>query len=73
VHDQLAGVAAGPGEAGAVDDVVEAALQQLQQVVTGLALPARGLGVVVVELLLEDAVGEAGLLLLGAAGGTRSP
>ena len=64
VHDQLAGVAAGAGEAGAVDDVVEAALQQLQQVVTGLAGATRGLGVVVVELLLEDAVGVAGLLLL---------
>src|SRR6476646_10466500 len=64
VHDQLAGVAAGAGEAGAVDDVVQAALEQLEQVVTGLALPARGLGVVVVELLLQHAVGEAGLLLL---------
>ena len=38
VHDELAGVAAGAGEAGAVDHVVEAALEQLQQVVTGLAL-----------------------------------
>src|SRR6476661_7249390 len=37
VHDQLPGVAAGPREAGAVDDVVEAALQQLEDVVTGLA------------------------------------
>src|SRR6478735_10873081 len=64
VRDELAGVAARPGEAGAVDHVVEAALEQLQQVVTRLALPTRGLGVVVVELLLEDAVGVAGLLLL---------
>ena len=40
------------------------ALEELEQVVTRLALTARGLGVVVVELLLEDAVGEAGLLLL---------
>src|SRR3989337_1117494 len=52
------------GEPGAVDDVGEAALEQLQQVVTGLAGAAGGLGVVVVELLLEDAVGVAGLLLL---------
>src|SRR5205085_8284270 len=64
VGDQLTGVTAGPGEAGAVDHVVEAALQQLEQVVTGLAGATRGLGVVVVELLLEDAVGVAGLLLL---------
>src|SRR4051794_484388 len=64
VDDQLAGGATRAGEAGAVDDVVEAALQQLQQVVTRLALPARGLGVVVVELLLENAVREASLLLL---------
>jgi hypothetical protein len=64
VGHQLAGVATGPGEAGAVHDVVETALQQLEQVVTGLAGTTRGLGVVVVELLLEDAVGVAGLLLL---------
>src|SRR6195952_900256 len=64
VRDQLAGVAAGPGEAGAVDHVVEAALEQLQQVVTGLAGTTAGLVVVVVELLLHHAVGEAGLLLL---------
>src|SRR3954464_13655839 len=37
VHDELAGVATGPGEAGAVHHVVEAALQQLEQVVAGLA------------------------------------
>src|SRR4051812_14572663 len=53
VDDQLAGMAAGPGEAGPVHDVVEAALEELQQVVTGLAGPARGLHVVVVELALE--------------------
>src|SRR5919112_386697 len=64
VVDQLARVAARPGEAGAVDHVVQAALQQLQQVVTGLAGPPRRLVVVADELLLEDAVGEAGLLLL---------
>src|SRR3954451_17476156 len=64
VHDQLAGVPTRPGEPGAVHDVVEAALEQLEQVVTGLAGAAGGLGVVVVELLLEDAVGEASLLLL---------
>jgi hypothetical protein len=61
---KLAGVPAGPGEAGAVDHVVEAALQQLEQVVAGLALATRGLDVVVVELPLEHAVGVARLLLL---------
>src|SRR5207344_1972616 len=64
VRDELTGVAARAGEAGAVDHVVETALEQLQQVVTRLALPTRGLGVVVVELLLEHAVGETSLLLL---------
>src|SRR6476620_5963426 len=64
VNDQLAGVAAGAGEAGTVDDVVQAALEQLEQVVTGLAGATVRLGVVVGELLLEHAVGEAGLLLL---------
>src|SRR3954451_768785 len=64
VHDELTGVPTGAGEAGPVDHVVEAALQQLQEVVTGLAGTPAGLGVVVVELLLEHAVGEAGLLLL---------
>jgi hypothetical protein len=37
VVDQLPGVTTRPGEAGAVDDVVQAALEQLEQVVTGLA------------------------------------
>src|SRR6478609_666532 len=64
VHDELAGLAARPGEAGAVDHVVEAALEQLQEVVAGLALATAGLLVVADELLLHHAVGEASLLLL---------
>src|SRR4051794_19917490 len=64
VRHQLTGVAARPGEPGAVDHVVQTALEQLQQVVTGLAGTTAGLVVVVVELLLHHAVGEAGLLLL---------
>jgi ribosomal 50S subunit-recycling heat shock protein len=64
VPDELAGVAAGPGEAGTVDDVVQAALEQLEEVVTGLAAAAAGFLVVADELLLEDAVGVASLLLL---------
>src|SRR3954468_20146955 len=64
VHDELTRVPTGTGEPGPVDHVVEAALEELQEVVTGLAGTPAGLGVVVVELLLEHAVGEAGLLLL---------
>src|SRR5262249_530084 len=52
------------GEPGTVDDVVEAALQDLQQVVAGLAAPAGGLLVVPAELPLQDAVDAARLLLL---------
>ena len=52
------------GEAGPVDHVVEAALQDLEQVLAGLAALARRLLVVVVELPLQDPVHPAGLLLL---------
>src|SRR6478609_8644149 len=64
VGHELAGGATGPGQAGAVDHVVQAGLEDLQQVLTGLAGAARGLLVVTAELLLHDAVGEASLLLL---------
>src|SRR5690349_11045795 len=60
----LAGRVTRLGEAGAVDHVVETALQDLEQVLTRLARLAVGFLVVVVELLLEDAVDAAGLLLL---------
>src|SRR5690606_11915003 len=43
VRDQLARGRAGDGEAHAVDDVVEAGFEQLQQVLAGVALPGRGL------------------------------
>ena len=61
---QLHGVVRGLAKPGAVDHVVEAALEQLQQVVAGLAGATRCLDVVVVELPLQHAVGEASLLLL---------
>ena len=64
VGHQLAGVTTRAGQAGTVDDVVQAALEQAEQVVTGLAGTARGQLVVLAELLLEDAVGVARLLLL---------
>src|SRR5699024_974752 len=56
VGDQLAGLPAGAGQAGAVDDVVQAGLEDGQQVVTGLAGTVRRLLVVPEELLLHDAV-----------------
>ena len=64
VHHELTGLPTGTGQPGAVDHVVEPGLQDLQQVVTCLALQPVGLLVVTAELLLQHAVGEAGLLLL---------
>src|SRR4051794_20418874 len=64
VPDQLAGLAARGGEAEAHEHVVEAALEDAQQVLARDALLAGSLLVVVAELLLEDAVVAAGLLLL---------
>src|SRR5262245_46888345 len=60
----LAGRVTRLGETSAVDHVVEPALEDLEQVLTGLAGLAVGFLVVVAELLLEDAVDAAGLLLL---------
>src|SRR6188474_2699126 len=64
VGHELAGHAAGTGQAGAVDDVVETGLEDRQDVLTGLAGAVGRLLVVPAELLLHDAVGEASLLLL---------
>src|SRR5574340_779358 len=64
VADQLTGLTTRAGEPGTVDDVVEPALQDGEQHLTGLAGAAGGLGVVAAELLLHDAVAEARLLLL---------
>src|SRR5215467_13124249 len=64
VPDKLAGHVPALGEPGAVDHVVEAALEDLQQVLTGLAAPAGSLLVVAVELPLEDSVDTPRLLLL---------
>lgn len=52
VGDQLAGLAAGAGQASSVNDVVQAGLQEDQQVVAGLAGKAVRLLVVAAELLL---------------------
>src|SRR3954454_21127154 len=64
VLDQLAGHVAAVREPGPVDDVVETPLQDLQQVLTGLAGTPVGLLVVTAELLLEHAVDAGALLLL---------
>src|SRR6266571_4681376 len=61
---QLAGHVAALGEARAEDDVVQAALEQLEHGLAGTAVLAGGLYVVAVELPLQDAVDPAGLLLL---------
>ncbi len=63
VADQLTSHPAGTCQPGPVYDVVEPALQDLQQLLTGLAGVANGLFVVAAELLFHHAVGEAGLLL----------
>src|SRR5690349_4730907 len=62
--DELAGLGAGGGPAGAVDDVVEALLEQPEQVLARHPREAGGLLVGPAELPLEDAVDVLGLLLL---------
>src|SRR5829696_9450088 len=64
VADELARLAPGAGEAEADEDVVEAPLEQGQQVLARDAGLTAGLLVVVAELLLQDAVVATGLLLL---------
>src|SRR5213075_1193739 len=64
VANQLAPFRVIRGEPHAVDDVVETALEQLDQRVTRDALRADGLVVVAAELLLGDAVDALDLLLL---------
>src|SRR5215470_11162052 len=64
VAHQLAGLGVVRGEAHAVHDVVEAALQELDQRVARDALGAERLVVVAAELLLGDAVDPLDLLLL---------
>src|SRR5690606_38976912 len=54
----------GDREAHAIDDVVQAGFEQLQEVLAGVALRSRGLLVVVAELALQQAVDALDLLLL---------
>ena len=69
VRHQLARGRAGDRETHAVDDVVQASFQQLQQVLAGVALLGRGLLVVVAELALQQAVDTLDLLLFTQLGG----
>jgi hypothetical protein len=56
-------------ETHAVNDVVKAGLEELQQVFTRVALLGRGLLVVVAELTLQQTVDTLDLLLLAQLGG----
>src|SRR5712664_3477685 len=64
VAHQLAGLGAGVGEAQPEDDVVEALLEELEQVLAGLALGGAAAQVVAAELRLQQAVEALDLLLL---------
>ena len=64
VADELPRLAARSAEAEAIDDIVETHLEQAQQVLAGDALLAARDLVVVVELLLEQLIVAARLLLL---------
>ena len=64
VRHQLARFGAGGAEAHAVHDVVQAGLEQEQQVGAGVALAAVGFLEVAAELALQDAVHALDLLLL---------
>ena len=65
VVDKLSGLTAGIGEAESVDNVVQTTLDEAQQIFTGVAAGTGSLLVVGTELLLEDAIDELDLLLLG--------
>jgi len=67
VPDQLASLGARRRETGAVDGVVQAALEEAEHLLARAALPARRVLVVAVELALEDAVHATNLLLLAQA------
>ena len=69
VHDHLAGLRGGAGEAGTQHEGVETHLEQLDQVLTGQALGAAGLFEGDLQLLLADAVLGAQTLLLAQTNG----
>src|SRR5690606_31486171 len=67
VAHELASLRAARREAHAMHDVVEAALDQAEHLLTGTTLEAARLAVVAGELTLEQAVDAAHLLLLAQA------
>ncbi|MPL88357.1 hypothetical protein SDC9_34377 [bioreactor metagenome] len=71
VVDELAGGEDGRHELGAIDDRVETALEQADQVLAGVALDALGFRVDAAELLLGHVAVVALELLLGAQLGTE--
>jgi hypothetical protein len=64
VPNDLARLLARIGEAQSIDDIVEAHLKDLQQILTGHPATPLGLDEVATELPFEDAVHLADLLLL---------
>src|SRR2546421_3832014 len=62
--DELPGLIAAGGEVGAIHDVVEPQLEELQQDLAGDARAPVGLLIDVLELFLEESVDPARLLLL---------
>ena len=64
VVDQLTGLTAGVSKAQTVNNVIQSALNQAQQVLTGVTTLTGSLLVVVTELLLLDAIDKLDLLLL---------
>ena len=64
MRDELARLGAARRQVEPEDDVVEPALEQLQERLAGLTRHARGFAEVVLELVFDDAVVAAHLLLL---------
>ena len=64
MHDQLTGHGAAAAEANAIDHVVQAALQQNQQILAGDALLTVGFFEIMMELVLQNAISALRLLLL---------
>ena len=60
--DKLPGGFARWGESQTIDEIIETAFQQLQQIFTGYALFLSCLGKLIAELLFENAVNTTGFL-----------
>jgi hypothetical protein len=64
VTHQLASLCAGRTEAHSINHVVEATLQQLEQILARVSPATNSVGVIPAELSLEDAIDSLDLLLL---------